>query len=221
MTLFGDVRLWAATLAAVSLASCGGDKAPQAALTQPPPVVVTVTVTPDPPETTDPVETEDPVETDFEDEEPVSESPSGPVVLGTNASGRELKLADVFSTKRDWEESRYDVASRRDIQGMGVSLNSCGDYYAAQLELRLARNFTTLTMNVGQANNSPSSDETLVVEIVANGRQQDFRRVPFDRIQSFKVSVRDVNALKLRFWIDEEECNGGQIVAVVEKLTVS
>lgn len=132
-----------------------------------------------------------------------------------------LTLADVFHAEGEWEESRYDVAKRREIQGIGTTLTSCGEYAAAELELRLAHSFSRLTMNVGQANTSKNSDQTLLVEIVANGRQMDTRRIPFDRIQGFSVNVKDVNALKLRFWIDEVNCDyDASMIAVIENLTV-
>lgn len=215
MTRNGAHRLLTAGLTAALLAGCGSGKSPQAAPTDPP--ATTVSETPSATETPEPTEspTQDVVE------EPPTESPTGPVVLGSNASGRELKLADVFAAEGTWEESRYDVANRRDIQGMGVTLHYCGEDGAAQLELRLARNFKKLTMSVGEANDSPNSDQVLIVEIVANGRQQDSRRIPFDRIQPFSESVAGVNALKVRFWMDGDKCTGEDIVAVVEKLTVS
>jgi hypothetical protein len=219
MTRHGGRRLLIAGITAGLLAGCGGGKSPLAASPTPSSDAPT---TPGPSETLS-APTETPTETPTEspaEEQPPAATSTGPVVLGSNASGRELKLADVFSADGTWEESRYDVATRRDIQGMGVTLDSCGEYAAAQLELRLAQNFKKLTLSVGQANNSPSSDQKLVVEIVANGRQLDIRRIPFDRIQPFTENVAGVNALKLRFWIDADQCTG-DIVAVVEKLTVS
>jgi hypothetical protein len=157
-----------------------------------------------------------------------STEPAGPTdtpssgVLPPTASGRTLTLSDVFATVREWEESRYDVADRSEIQGIGTTLRDCGESYLAGLELRLAHRFTKLTMNVGQANDSPNSDRNVVVEILANEKQQDTRRIPFDRIQPFTVDVRDVNALKLRFWIDDADgCSyESRVVLVVEKLTV-
>ena len=59
-----------------------------------------------------------------------------------------------------------------------------------------------LSMNVAQANDSPSSSNKIVVEVAANGKQQDSRQVPFDRIQPFDISVQDVNAAVVRLWID-------------------
>jgi hypothetical protein len=90
------------------------------------------------------------------------------------------------------------------------------------LELRLARRFAKMSMSVGQANNSPSSDAVLVVEVVANGEQVDLRRVPFDQLQPFELDVQDVNALKIHVWIDPETCRSSkEVVAVVENLVLS
>lgn len=121
------------------------------------------------------------------------------------------------------EQARFDLADQTDVPGMGVALNTCGTYNPAELELRLAHRFMHLSMNVAQANDSPSSSNKIVVEVTANGKQQDSRQVPFDRIQPFDISVQDVNAAVVRLWIDQASCVSGQnqVIAVVSKLRVS
>lgn len=203
-------------VAAVFAIGCRGESGdPQAqasAMTSPPAApATTFTPTPDPtPTDLDPTPSDDIVVT-----------PSGSAVLATTASGRTLTLADVFHADGEWEESRYDIADRSEIQGIAVTLDGCGEDDGAELELRLAHHFTRLTMNVGQANNSRSSENVLAVEIVTNGKQHDTRQIPFDRLQPFSVNVADVNAVKLRFWIDDTSCEYDDgVLAVIEKLTV-
>jgi hypothetical protein len=206
---------------ALTATACGGGGKP-AASGAPTPTTESSSpsVSESPTETLEPSDSEEP--TDVEESTPEeTTTTSAPPVVPTNASGRALTLADVFGTEGEWEESRYDVATRTEVQGIGTQLNACGEDDAHEIELRLAHRFSRLTMNVGQANDSASSDETLVVQIVTNGKLEDTRRVPFDRIQQFAVNVKDVNALKLRFWIDEVECAYRDgIIAVIEKLTV-
>jgi hypothetical protein len=206
----------AVTVAALAGSGCRGAPAKPAPAAAP-----SATETPTPVETTSSPTPDATVSDEIADPSD-SESPSGPAVLATTVSGRSLTLSDVFSAEGEWEESRYDVGDRSEIQGIAARLRGCGEDEKAELELRLAHHFSRLTMNVGQANNSRSSDVSLVVAIVANGKQVDVRRVPFDRIQPFTVNVKDVNAVKLRFWIDDAQCEyGADIVAVIEKLTVS
>jgi hypothetical protein len=223
---FGFIRLLSVTGVVVYvLSACGGDRpsAPGSALTTPPAISysspeATPSLTESPSESPSEIETE----SEEPSEEPEGDvSPSGSVVLGSSASGRALTLGDIFGATLEWEETRYDIADRKDVQGIGVTLSYCGETSGGELELRLARNFTRLTLNVGQANNSPSSDDVLVAEIVANGRQKDIRRIPFDRIHKFDVNVKDVNALKVRLWIEDgdNDCND-DVIGVVEKLTV-
>lgn len=145
----------------------------------------------------------------------------GPSVLSTSASGRVLGLPDVFATVGEWQEDRYDVVSRTAVRGLGVTVDSCSEYSKDMLELRLARRFKTLAMNVSQANDSPSSDAILVVEVVANGKQQDLRRVPFDQTQPFQVSVQDVNALQIKLSLDESTCSSKEVIGVIEDLVVT
>lgn len=145
-------------------------------------------------------------------------SPSG--VIPADSSGKVLTLSDIFQFSGTWEESRYDIADKTQVPGLGVSIPYCRENSPAELELRLAHRFKTLTMNIGQANDSASSDLMLNVQIVANGSQQDSQRVPFDRIQAMKVDLTDVNALKIRLWLEGSACNQGAI-AVISDLKVS
>jgi hypothetical protein len=152
-----------------------------------------------------------------------SESPNSPRVLPSSASGKDLSLTDIFASKGEWKQARFDLADQTDVPGMGVALNTCGTNNPAELELRLAHRFMHLSMDVAQANNSPSSSNKIVVEVTANGKQQDSRQVPFDRIQPFDISAQDVNAAVVRLWIDQASCVSGQhqVIAVVSKLRVS
>jgi hypothetical protein len=147
----------------------------------------------------------------------------GPAVLPTSAVGKVLTLADIFQYDDDWTDSRFSVADRMDVPGIGVELTGCGEDYGRALELRLARGFSRLAFNAGQDNTSASSDEQLIVAVIANGGQIDIRRVPFDRIQPFALDVKDVNALKIVVWLDQEQgCQDYKgATAVIEQLTLT
>jgi hypothetical protein len=101
-----------------------------------------------------------------------SESPTSPRVLPSSASGKDLSLTDIFASKGEWKQARFDLADQTDVPGMGVALNTCGTYNPAELELRLAHRFMHLSMNVAQANDSPSSSNKIVVEVTANGNSR-------------------------------------------------
>lgn len=208
-------------VAAILLAlvsGCSGGRAPRPAPTSAEPTtpapITAAPVTESP--TVDPTSTEDPAAP------PDGTDPSGPTVLSTSVSGNVLSLRDAFGTTGEWSEARFDVADAGSVQGIGVTLTGCGSDNAAELEFRLAHRFTQLKFKVGQANTSAGSDGILLVEIVANDRQKDFRRIPFDQVQSFATSVKDVNALTLRFYLDQLVCGDkASAIAVIEGLTVT
>jgi hypothetical protein len=141
-------------------------------------------------------------------------------VLPTSASGRPLGLSDIFSTDGEWKEERYDISDTSNVFGMATALGSCGGT-PAQLELRLAHRFNNLKMKVGQANNSASADDIVIVDAVKNGTKVDSQSVPFDIVQSFDENITDANSLKLDFHLDPAKCEGAGVTLVVEGLTVS
>lgn len=151
-----------------------------------------------------------------------STSSGGP--LTTESAGRPLHLTDFFMPGSDWQEKRYDVADKSQVQGIGTTVANCGSYYAPQeLELRLANNFHELTFTVGQANDSRASDQAVSVEVLANNAQVEIRSVPFNQLQQFTIPVTGVNALKIDLRLDEDvpHCGTGSVVAVLTDVQLS
>jgi hypothetical protein len=150
---------------------------------------------------TDDTGTESPTPTDIS---------TGPVVIGPGRQGATLGLADFFDPSPDWSQDSYDVASRKGIQGISATVSGCASYGAKNLQLRLGDNYKTLSFSVGQANDSKSSDQTLVVDVFTNSRQVLSQKVPFNTIQSFTVPVLSVNAVILSFHLDfnSRDCGG-------------
>lgn len=148
-----------------------------------------------------------PAETDTADP---SDSPSGPVVIGPGHQGATLTLVDFFAPNSDWSQDSYDVASRKGLQGISANVSGCGQGDEHDLQLRLGDNYKTLTFYVGQANDSASSDQTLVVDVFTNSRQILSRKIPFNVVQPFNVPVSSVNAVVLSFHLDynDRDCNG-------------
>jgi hypothetical protein len=152
-------------------------------------------------------------------------SSSGPPILKSGDTGRPLTLADVFSKTDGWRDDRFDIASKSGLTGMGSLVTSCYESNPVTIELRLAEGFTKLTMNVGQANNSDSSDESLVTQVIANGKQIDSHHIPFNTVQPFNESVAGVNALIVEMYLDPDQCNKSRssspsVLAVIQGLTV-
>jgi hypothetical protein len=212
---------------------CGGDPDPASDAAAP----ATVTVTAPAPvgsalePATDPTTPEldlqatEPVETPFE-EVPEGGSSPEPSSLGTQSSGVPLGLDDVFAATGEWQEDRWDIANRKELMGMGVALRGCGPDSAAELDLRLAHNFSRLDMRVGQANTSTDPDQRLVVEILSGGKQEEIRRVAFDELQPFTLPVESVNALGIRLYLDDEgdsnDCGyDSSVVAVISDLVLT
>jgi len=138
-----------------------------------------------------------------------------------------LGLADAQAKVGEWEESRYEIADRSDVRGMGVPVTYCGDNSGvsnAMLEYRLANRFKTLSMSISQANSSKQSDQQLTVAVIANGSQLDIQTVPFNQVKPVQVPVLGVNALQIRLSLNEKvkDCGyGGGVTGVIEQLVVS
>lgn len=128
-------------------------------------------------------------------------------ILGEEQKGEMLTLSNFFKPSEVWEENRYDVADQQDLTGIAGEIDQCGvESYSEPdaLELRLANNFETLTFSAGQANESPSSDQVLVVRVEGNGGQLDIKRIPFNEVASFDLDVADVNSLDVQVYLDDE-----------------
>ncbi len=161
--------------------------------------------------------------TETADDTPVrgaSPSSTEGAVLSEDVKGQNLTLSEFFQPGDYWAENRYDVADENSISGISREIRDCGSGYGgpARLELRLANNFDKLSFKAGQANQSESSRDTLVVRVVGNGNQIDIQRIPFNKVQGFDLEVADVNALEVEFYLDDEvtECgNSGTSTAVI------
>lgn len=207
-----------ATLAAaivIGLPGCAADSGAR----QPAPTTVTETVTASPSTATLSSMT-------ATSEQVASPTPSTSVtgVLPATATGRPLSLSEFFQPDGEWSEDRYDIASQSGVQGAGVTLQSCYENQAQVLELRLSNAFSTLSFSVGQANDSKTSTLNLVVEVVANNRQIDIQRVPFNKVQTFVEPATSVNAVQIRLYPEAATGNCGyddSIVGVVSGVTLT
>lgn len=135
--------------------------------------------------------------------------------VATEKAGKPLTLSEFFNVENGWSEKRYDVADRANINGIAAELTYTGPSYAKTLELRLANNFNKLTFKVGQSNSSTSSDKVVEVRVIANGKQIEIQKVPFNTIQEISVPVVGVNALKIQLDIDSASPRDGNAVTAV------
>jgi hypothetical protein len=155
-------------------------------------------------------------------DEPTNGESEKPPVLSKEASGRDLTLADFFAAPDEWRDGRFDVAGQKNVTGIGGDLSYCQedqDENHPTLELRLANNFSKITMKVGQNDLSQSSDAVLNVQLKGNGKYTDSTRVPFNKVDAFSAPVSDVNALKIEVWMGGEQCEE-PIGAVITGLRV-
>jgi hypothetical protein len=184
-----------------------------------PPTPVSID-TPSPTASEPSLSTEDPTA------EPTSADPEAsdkPPVLGEDASGRALTTADFFDTPDEWADGRFNVAGQKDLAGVGGPLTNCQEDASESsptIEIRLANNFTRLSMKVGQSDESPSSESEVNVKVLGNGKYLDTVRVPFNKIANLQAPVSGVNALKLQVWMGGENCNGDDVEAVLMDLKV-
>ncbi len=127
----------------------------------------------------------------------------------------DLGLADFFSTAGQLSEKSFEVATTKDIQGIGAELEYYyGERDPAVIELRLGGKFKELTFNAGQADTSEASDFILGIEVYANGEKGATAIVPFNKVKPIKVNVEGVNALKIQL-----TCKKGEKSARVGKIT--
>lgn len=144
-----------------------------------------------------------------------------PETVATEKAGSPLTLADFFRPSSDWTENRFDVADKSDVSGISTEISNAYEDGADTLELRLANNFDQLSFRVGQANNSTSSEQTLIVKVLGNGKQLDVYRVPFNTVQEVSIPIKNVNAVKVRIYLDSEKRReNGSAVAVISNVTV-
>ncbi|CAM3117317.1 hypothetical protein PSET11_01441 [Arthrobacter ulcerisalmonis] len=218
------IRLAAAAglmMTTVALTSCAATESPTAptsAATEtnaPEPTQTKATATPTPSSTPSSSETTRmPTASTGETSEPAS-------TVATEKAGKPLALSEFFNVDRDWSEKRYDVADRANINGIASELTTPGASYAKTLELRLANNFNKLTFKVGQSNSSTSSDKIVEVRVIANGKQIEIQKVPFNTIQEISVPVGGVNALKIQVAIDPASSrDNDSVTAVLSSITL-
>jgi hypothetical protein len=166
------------------------------------PTAVASTSAPVPEPTDSPSEVDDPID-------PSTGESDKPPVLDKNASGRDLTTADFFATPEEWRDGRFNVAGKQALAGIAGPLNDCEEQssdYTPTIELRLANNFSKVSMKIGQSDDSKSSDATVFVKLLGNGKYIDSSQVAFNKIQSLDASVADVNALKIQVWRGGEHC---------------
>ena len=132
-----------------------------------------------------------------------------------------LALGDFFRPSTDWIEGRYDVADQQNISGIKSEINKCYSSDPINLELRLANHFQTLSFTVGQANDSYSSDQVLIVRVTGNNKQIEVHPIDFNSHQNFSISVSGVNAFTIEFYLDNSvpTC-GGNVDAVLYDITL-
>lgn len=103
---------------------------------------------------------------------------------------------------------------------MSTLLNSCGNQTAI-LELRLAHNFTKIKFDVGQANDSQTSDNNVIVDVIMGQNKIDSKPLPFDTVLNFDEDITGANSLKITFRLDPTKCRNEGVTVVVSSMTVS
>lgn len=128
-------------------------------------------------------------------------SPASTASAQPPAPGR-LTLKQFHNPSSGWTESTFDVAGRKEVDGFAYRL-SCGASDPRQLELRLQNAYQELKFSVGQDDKqSGPADQQVEVQIIANNKPLQSRKVPFNQAEPFEVPVRDVNSLVLAFSVD-------------------
>lgn len=139
--------------------------------------------------------------------------------------GVPLGLDGFFRPGENWDEKVYNVADLDSVQGITTSVERCGLDRAQVLELRTQNDFETLSFSVGQANESESSSERLLVEVIGdNGPPLHAARVGWNEIVPFsELPIDAVGAVKIRVALDDEveRCGWESVIAVFFDVTLS
>lgn len=131
--------------------------------------------------------------TEVEVQSEETESDTDATAIELPSDDRPLGLDDFFNHSSSWEEGRWNVANRTNERGVAIRLSS-----GSELELRLQNQFTTLSFDAGQANDSASSECLTKIDILVDGELRETREFGFNMIQEFAdVDVADGNAVKL------------------------
>jgi hypothetical protein len=203
-------------LMSLVLAACGASSTPEAP--QPSPAAETALPTPAPSPTSEsPSIVEEPSPTEGESEPSDDDTPKPPV-LTKDVSGRDLTTTDFFKRPDGWQDGRFSAAGKQDVPGVSGTVDDCADQAddnTPAVELRLANNFTKISMIVAQGDDSEQSDAILNVRAEGNGTYKDTAHVPFNTTKAFSVQVAAVNAFKLQFWLSGKKCSSGEDVRVV------
>jgi len=165
-----------------------------------------------------PSEAGDATTADTEGDDTSGDETPKPPVLGKDVSGRLLTTADFFAVPEGWVDGRFNVAGKTALTGVSGELEGCkdeADDETSTVELRLANNFSVLTMTVGQDDDSVSSDSVVTVRATGNGTYREEVKVPFNSTVPFKVDVRGVNALKIQAYKGGTKCDYNKSVHVV------
>lgn len=147
-------------------------------------------------------------------------TPSG---LPQPEAGEPLTLSDFFQPDGNWSENSYSVADQESVKGIGSEVGSCYESSAdTELELRLQNKFDQLTFSVGQSNASERSDQRVVVRVLGDNEQLDVDRIPFNTIKQFQIDVKDTNAVRILFHLDEEveRCYGNSVQVIAHDISV-
>ncbi len=101
-------------------------------------------------------------------------------------------------TESNWAKLRDEILSLAECchQAFGEKSKHTDWLHNGEIELRLANKFQKVTFNVGQANDSESSDLIVRVAVFADGKEIETVDVPFNDAHAFDVNVANVNALK-------------------------
>lgn len=180
-------------IAATLLTGCGttpeGGSETSRTMPSPSPETVTVTAPPETVTVTAQPETESPA---AESESPEESTSSG---IALPPSSRALGLDDFFQPEDDWEEGRWDVADRIDLQGVSSSIS---EYEGQFLELRLQNQFSAMQFDAGQSNDSEASGCVTKIDVFVDGELRETREFGFNEIRTFEdIDVRDGNAVRI------------------------
>ncbi|MGV1010067.1 MAG: hypothetical protein ACOYBY_15915 [Dermatophilaceae bacterium] len=138
---------------------------------------------------------------------------------GATLAPGHLSLSSFFNPSDKWKDDRYDVADRKQVEGIGSRIEAgCYDVEPAELELRLASSYKLLKYSVGQARDSQASDRLLSVRVVADNEQRDVRKTAFSKVQDFSLDVSNVGALKIQFYVERptgQGCTSSSVKAVL------
>jgi hypothetical protein len=181
-----------------ALSSCGGSSTASGGASGGSPSSSTVAASPTPTASSSPTESTGSTQTEpGPSDDPGSSGP--PIITAETSAPRRLVLADLFRAD-NWEEGSFQVAQQGQAaqQAIAATLTCSNTTEGPSVELRFAQTSATLHIEVAQALDSESSEDTVEFSVLTDNRRVNTKNIGFKDVAKFDVPLTGVSAVQIQ-----------------------